>query len=113
MLHGVQELLTECKYKTQHALEVALKSVFSNLSCLCMPKQIHRELDDHQLSSPICNARLPSVVHVPNSQDFYGRGQRALHSLLDALATAAAMACAVALATALEAAEASALPKEP
>ena len=39
--------------------------------------------------------------------------QKGQHSLLEALATAVAMAWAVALATALEAAEASALPKEP
>ena len=43
----------------------------------------------------------------------YSYGQSALHSLLDAMATAVAMAWAVALATALEAAEALALPKEP
>lgn len=43
----------------------------------------------------------------------YSPTQRKQHSLLEALATAVAMAWAVALATALEAAEASALPKEP
>jgi len=52
-------------------------------------------------------------MHAPNSEDDYSHGQRALHSLLVAVATAAAMAWAVALATALAAAEASALPKEP
>ena len=96
-------------------LQAVLKSVYGNcnLSCLCMPTQIHRELDDHHLSSPICNAHLPTALHAPNSQDGYSYSQRALHLLLVAFATAAAMACAVALATALEAAEALALPKEP
>lgn len=52
-------------------------------------------------------------MHAFDSRNFYSYGQGAMHSLLDAVATAAAMACAVALATALEAAEALALPKEP
>ena len=110
----MQELLTECNYKTQHALEVVLKSTFSycNLSCLCIT-QTHRELDDHHLGSPIDHANLPDAMHAPNSKNGYSYGQRAMHSLLVAVATAAAMACAVALATALAAAEASALPKEP
>ncbi len=52
---------------------------------------------------------------VPNSKNipFYSPNKKGQHSLLEALATAVAMAWAVALATALEAAEASALPKEP
>jgi len=72
----------------------------------------HR-LDDHHLGSPIGNAHLPNALPVRDSQDCYSYGQRWLHSLLVAVATAAAMAWAVALATALAAAEASALPKEP
>ncbi len=53
--------------------------------------------------------------NVPNSKDIpsYSHNQKGQHSLLEALATAVAMAWAVALATVVEAAEASALPKEP
>jgi len=58
---------------------------------------------------------LPTRDTASNSKDIpsYIPSQKGQHSLLEALATAVAMAWAVALATAVEAAEASALPKEP
>ncbi len=40
----------------------------------------------------LCDAHLPNAMHAPDSQDGFSHGQRSLHSLLDAMATAVAMA---------------------